>query len=68
MLKLYKNTFKTVLAFFFLIFIHFLVIFSLFRGKTTLQAKYYYKLLSFQQDDPKKRRSSQRPQYSGKIM
>ena len=27
---------------FFLTFIHFLVIFSLFRGKTTLQAKYYY--------------------------
>ena len=34
--------------------------------KTTLQAKYYYKLFSFQQDDPQKRRSSQRPQYSGK--
>ena len=65
MLKLCKNTFKTMLAFL-LIFIHFLVIFSLFRGKTTFQAKYYYKLFSFQQDDPPKRRSCQRPQYSGK--
>ena len=65
MLKLYKNTFKTVLAFF-LIFSHFLVILSLFRGKTTLRAKNYCKLFSFQHDDPRKRRSSQRPQYSGK--
>ena len=55
MLKLYKNTFKTMLAFF-LIFIHFLVIFSLFRGKTTLslKAKYYYKLFLFSKMTQKK--------------
>ena len=63
MLKWYKNTFQTVLAFFSFSFIS---LSYLVTKKTTLQAKYYCKLFSFQQDDPQKRRSSQRPQYSGK--